>query len=164
MAATSNGYAVVITQPGVAVAGASANQFAFNSAYPQMKLDTQNAAGFQTILLQIVNDPPEPTTPGTTRYTTLYKFKHGYTYVPSVETLFNVTSPPPGTNFYQQLFQDYGILAQQDVSDYVYLYAVADATYVYYIVGKIASLSHFNLLTGTNIQITSHVFVNDIGK
>jgi hypothetical protein len=154
-----------ISEPGVAVSGAKASQITFDANNPFIKIDTQNTAGFDTIELIITNDPPEPSGGATDAYTVLYKFKHGYAYTPSVETLFYVTSPPPGTHFTQTYFQDFGQIAGQTFGDGAFLYARADKTYVYIVCDKYnAGIGSPNLLSGTNIQITTHVFVEDVGQ
>lgn len=154
---------IIITQPGASVSNAAPGQVALNTSNPFIKIDTQNPVGFQTITLLITHDPPEPST-GTDAYTVLYKFKHGYNYTPSLETLFYVSNLAPGLNGGMQYFQDTGFLGGHTVDDGVYLYAVADATWVYIICDKYNDLAgQPNVLTGTNITITTHVFVEDIG-
>lgn len=163
-------YGILVTAPGKDVTTASGGSILMNTTYPFIKIDTQNPAGFQTILLLITTDPPEPVS-GTgfaDTYTVVYKFKHGYTYVPTVETLFVVTAAAPGqsANSYQAYFYDFGVLATSTsgIAGGAYLYAVADATWVYYVVCKYDQDGvSTTLLTGTNVQITSHVFVDDIG-
>lgn len=148
-------YGIFITAPGTDVVNAPVNKVVMNTSNPFIKIDTQNPKGFQTILLLITTDPPEGV------YTTVYSFAHGYTYIPSLETLFYISNPPPATLAYQIYFQDSGFLAVQSfVTNYTLIYAVADAINVYVIVDK--SHSTANLLTGTNIQITTHVFVEDV--
>lgn len=148
-------YGILITAPGVDTTNAPTSQVVMNTSNPFIKIDTQNPKGFQSILLLITTDPTEGV------YTTVYSFAHGYKYVPSLETLFYVSAAPPATLAYQTYFQDSGFLAVQSfVNNYVLLYAVADATNVYIIVDK--SHSTANLLTGTNVQITTHVFVEDV--
>jgi hypothetical protein len=159
-------FGVLITEPGVGIANASPNQIIMNTAHPFIKIDTQNANGFLTLTLSIVNDPPEPVAPATDAYTVLYKFKHNYKYIPSPEVLFDVTNFAPGLSGGQQYFLDYGFLGAHTADDAVYIYAVADATYIYIMCDKFIDLSglgHTNTLTGTNITITAHVFVEDIG-
>lgn len=131
-----------------------------NTSYAFIKIDTQNKAGFQTITLLITNDPPySPPTGFFNTWTVLYKFKHGYTYTPSLESLFYVTSAPAGNNP-QQYFMDWGVICQLTPGDSVYLYAVADATWVYIICDKYGQNDYVG---GTTVQITTHVFVEDIG-
>jgi hypothetical protein len=155
---------IIVSQPGTSVSGASASQISLNTSNPFIKLDTQNRAGFQTLTLLITTDPPEPVNPATDSYTTLYKFKHGYLYIPSVETLFYVVTPPPGIAGGQTYFLDGGFLGGHTVDDGVYVYAVADTTWVYIICDKFndqSGLGAANLLTGTTLQITTHVFVEN---
>jgi hypothetical protein len=134
-----------------------------NTSHPFIKIDTQNTNGFVTLTLSIVNDPPEPSGAATDAYTTLYQFKHGYTYIPSPEVLFNVTNFAPGLVGGQSYFLESGFLGGHTAFDGVTLYAVTDATYVYIIVDKFNSGGSANTLTGTNVTITTHVFVDDIG-
>lgn len=157
-------FGIIITQPGQSVTNAPTNKILMNTSNPFIKLDTQNPQAFQTITLIITTDPPEPSGAATDAYTVLYKFKHGYKYVPSVEALFYVTTPPPGATFTQTYFQDFGQIGAHTFLDAVFLYAAADATYVYIICDKYnAGGGSANLLTGTNVTITTHTFVDDLG-
>lgn len=158
-------YGVKISLPGVNVQENNPTSQTTNLNFPNLKLDTQNTNAFQSILLLITNDPPEPSSPGD-KFTTVYKFAHGYTYVPSVETLFTVKSAAPGTVFYQSYFQDMGIVASQNVGSFVTMYASSDETNVYFIVDKTDQMNIGpapNLLTGLTMQISCHVFLDDIG-
>jgi hypothetical protein len=156
-------FGILISQPGQAVSNAPAAKIVMNTAHPFIKIDTQNVAGFQTITLSIVNNPPEPVGPAIDAYTVVYKFKHGYTYIPSLETLFYVTAFAPGMVGGQTYFQDYGFLGGHTAFDGVNMYAIADATWVYIMVDKYNQGGSPNTLTGTNVTITTHVFVEDIG-
>jgi hypothetical protein len=159
-------YGILITTPGTDVAGAPANQISLNTSNPFIKIDTQNKAGFQTIQLLVTNDPPNPGAfPNLYTYTELYKFKHGYTYIPSLEALFYVQNFPPGLNGGQTYAQDNLFLGGKTADDSTNIYAEADATYVYIMCQKYKDdlNGQTNIITGTNIQITTHVFVEDIG-
>lgn len=154
---------IIISSAGNSAVGAKAANILMNTAHAFIKIDTQNDAGFQTITMIITTDPPEPSG-GTDAYTQLYKFKHGYTYIPSLETLFFVSSPPPILTGGQVYSQDSIFLGAHTVDDGVTIYAIADATWVYFICDKFNDgTGHANILTGTNLQITTHVFVEDIG-
>jgi hypothetical protein len=156
--------ALLITEPGVSVSNATPQQVILNSNNPFIKIDTQNQAGFQTIELIITTDPPEPAA-GSVSYTVLYQFKHGYNYVPSIESLFYVQSPPPApySNGTQTYFQDSGRLGADQVGTEAYAYALADNQNVYIICQKYNDSGTGTLLTGTNLQVTLHVFCEDIG-
>lgn len=158
-------FGILITQPGAdASQNPTANKTTLNTKYAQLKIDTTNPAGFQTLTLSIINDPPEPPTTGH-KYTVIYKYKHGYTYMPAIETLFHVTTPPPSTSYTTPYFLDWTSLAAKTVDDYAGLYAVADDTWVYYIVDKWKQpgFPQSNLLTGCNIDITTHCFLDGVG-
>lgn len=155
-------YGIKTSLPGQSVFGQGGLNF--DTAKPFIKIDTQNTQGFKSLTLLIVNDPPEPVGPAIFSYTVLYKFKHGYAYKPSLEALFYVVTPPPGTAFYQQYFQDAGVIGAHTAFDQATIWAVADATWVYIVCGKYKEgFGTANLLSGTNLQITTHVFVEDIG-
>lgn len=156
-------YGILITQPGTDVSGAPVNQVSLNTSKPFIKIDTQNSEGFKSVTLIITTDPPEPVFPATNTYTTLYKFKHGYKYTPSVETLFYITNKPPTAVVSQQYFQDSGTISARTSDDGASLYVCADATWVYVVCAKYNNGGLTNLLTGTNVDITFHVFVEDIG-
>lgn len=159
-------WGILITQPGSdATLHPKGNKTTLNTKYAQLKIDTTNSAGFQTLTLSMVSDPPEPA-PGNHTYTIVYQYEHGYTYKPAIETIFNVTSPPPSTSYTTPYFLDSCLLASKTADDYAAIYAVADNTYVYYIVDKYKRIGGFamsNLLTGANIQITTHCFLDGVG-
>lgn len=157
-------YGILITAPGADVNNPAGGQIILDTSNPFIKIDTQNPASFQSLLLLITNDPPEPVFPATDKYTVVGSFTHGYKYIPSIETLFYVQNFAPGLNGGMQYFQDTGFLGGHTADDGVYLYAVADATKVYFIIDKNNdSAGLANPLNGTTIQITVHVFVEDIG-
>lgn len=159
-------YGILVTSPGASVQDAPTSKLIMDTSKPFIKIDTQNPTGFQTITLLITTDPPEPPLiPGGNTYTVVYQFAHGYKYVPSVEALFNVTSPPPGTAFSQDYFLDRGLIGQHTAADGAFLYAATDATNVYFIVNKFidgSGTGMANLLSGTNIDISVHVFVEEV--
>lgn len=158
-------YGILISTPGVSVNGISTDQTLLNSNNSFFKLDTQNPASLQTTLLLITTDPPEPTV-GNENWTVIGQYKHGYTYAPMIESLYYVINPPT-TNFYQtyalSTTSPQGIiLSAMDPGDFVYLYVVADKTYVYFIVHRQLFIGSTTLLTGTTLQITTHVFVENV--
>jgi hypothetical protein len=161
---TKQDYGILITQPGVDATGApTLNKTTLNTAYAQLKIDTTNAAGFQTLTMSLVNNPPEPGGAGHV-YTLIYKYQHNYTYKPAIETLFNVTTAPPATSYTTPYFLDWTLLAAKTAFDYAALYAVADDTWIYYIIDKWNSgIGMPNLLTGCNIDITTHAFLDGVG-
>jgi hypothetical protein len=161
-------YGIKISLPGSDAVSGSGPDLGFNTEYPFAKIDTQNNAGFQTITMLITNDPPEPASGSLYAYTQLYKFKHGYSYVPSFEHLMYLQSPPPGPPpKYQQYALDIMLLSAHSPYDQAVLWPLVDDTYVYFVVQKFydnsVGLAKHNLLSGTTIQITSHIFVDDIG-
>lgn len=156
-------YGILVTQPGVGTDGSTLNEATLNTTYAVLKIDTTNPTGFQTLTMSIVNDPPEPAGVGH-KYTVIYKYKHGYVYKPAIETLFNITTPPPATSYSTPYFLDWTALAAHTVNDYAALYAVTDDTWVYYIVDKWNGGGGLaNLLTGCNINITTHCFLDGVG-
>lgn len=159
-------YGILITQPGVGVVDSKPQQQVMNTRFPFFKIDTQKKTSNQTILMLITNNPPEPPS-GSTNRTQLYKFAHGYTYVPSIETLYYVTSPGAATANTQAYFQNSGLLSAHSGFDSASIYASADATNIYFYCEKFldtsGSLGQPNDLTGTTLKITVHVFADDIG-
>jgi hypothetical protein len=152
-------FGIIISQSGTAVNGAAANQIIMNTSNPFIKLDTQNPQAFQTITLLIVTDPPNAPSAFVDSYTVLYKFKHTYTYIPSLETLFYLVSPPPSALGYQTYAQDTIFLGGPDLTGSATVYAIADTTWIYIICDKTGVAT---LLTGTTIAITPHVFVDGV--
>lgn len=158
-------FGVWISTPGTSVINAKPKQLLMDTSYPFLKIDTQNKVGFQTITLIINTDPPEPTAGGANTYTVVKSFAHGYKYIPEVEMLCYVQTPPPGQVYpqFQTYFQDYGRIGAATGGSAAALYAIADATNVYLVVEKSRpSGGSTNLLSGTNLLITLHVFVEDL--
>jgi len=157
-------YGILITAPGSDTSSATGGQVLMNTSNPFFKMDTQVPTSFQSIVLLITTDPPEPVYPVMNRYTTVASFPHGYNYVPAIEALFTVTSAAPATNLYQQYFQDTGLVAAQTVDDGATLYCAANATNIYFIIQKFNDgIGSANLLTGLALQISLHVFVEGVG-
>jgi hypothetical protein len=159
-------YGILISTPGISVTNAQKNQILMNTRNPFFKIDTQNKAGLQTMLLLIVTDPPEPAV-GNENWTVVAQYRHNYTYPPMVETLYFMVTPPAGAPFFQQYALSSTsptgiIVAAQDPGDFVFLYAVADAVNVYYIIHRQLFIGTPTILTGTTLQITTHVYVEDV--
>lgn len=152
-------YGIRTSIPGTGVFDTDGPKINFDTSKPFIKIDTQNDEGFKTITLSIVTDPPENAT------TILHQFAHGYDYAPSIEVLFYVSNKPALAVAYQEYFQDSGLLSQRTAFDAAVLFAVADATNVYIVCAKYkdAVFGLPNVLSGANIDITTHVFVEDIG-
>jgi len=155
-----------ISLPGQDTSSAKGTNLAFNTQNPFAKLDTQNKAAYQTINLLITNDPPEPN--GTTviySYTQLYKFAHGYTYTPQFESLYWINSPGAGLANYQVFALDICVISAHTASDQAALIVVCDATYCYVVCQKFLDSSGGGLpnsLSGTTLQLTTHIFVDGI--
>lgn len=157
-------FGIFVSEPGTDITTAPANKTLMDTNHPFIKIDTQVKTSFQTLTLLIVNDPPEPAGAGH-KYTQVYKFAHGYKYIPSIEVLYYVTNSPPLALYTEPYGQDTIELSAQTAFDYAILYASADATNVYFYIDKYnnGGLGSPNVLTGTNITITTHVFVEDCG-
>lgn len=161
----STNYGILISAPGADITSASAAQQLFNSGNPFLKIDTQNPTGFQTMLLLITTEPPYPAV-GNDGYTVVAKYKHGYTYPPALTSLFYVVSTAV-TGYYQQYAMSTtsttGItLSAVDPGDMTFLYAVADATYVYYIVHREYYIGTAMPISGTTVRITTQIYVEDV--
>lgn len=153
-------YGMVISEPGVSTSDATGPKQVFNSSRTHLKLDTQNPNALKTILLLITNDPPEPGTSPTR--TLLHKYKHGYKYIPTVDSLVYVKTPPPTTSSYQQYFMNWGVFSQMNTVDFAALYITTDADWIYIYCEKYRGLSA-NPLSGASLQITIRAHVDDIG-
>ncbi len=134
--------------------------------YPQAKLDTKNPKSFQNITMTFLNNPPEP--PGLSGIvdTLVYSFPHGYTYIPECWFLVQVVTPPAVAAYYQEYFQDSGLLSSRTPFDQARFYVLVDATTVYMYVEKYVETAFGGLpndITGSQIRIRPYVFVDDIG-
>lgn len=165
----NDNYGISISLPGKDATTSSGPQLGFNTNYPFAKIDTQNPNAYQSFLLIITTDPPEPagTTGNNYTYTLLYKFKHGYTYTPQHESLIWVEQPGAGTANSQTYALDLCVISRHSAYDQAALIMVAGDTYIYIVCQKFydsgTGIGQHNLLTGTNLKITTHVFADDIG-
>lgn len=156
-------YGIIISAPGTSVTNAKPSQIFLNTSNPMLKIDTQNKAGFQTLQLIVTTDPPNPSGARATNVTTLYRFAHGYTYVPTLEMLCYVQSFPPTLTGGQTYFQDWGTLGANNFNGTINVYALADSTYIYIMCQKRNGDDGSTILmTGTNLLITTHVFVENV--
>jgi hypothetical protein len=160
-----NSTGIWISAPGNSVYNANPSQLIMNTANPFLKLDTQNPAGFDTFELLINTDPPEPSGPSwDSTYTIIHSYPHTYKYIPTIEMLCLVQNPPPSApSGLPVIAQDFIMIDSQSQDDGVIFYAIADATDVYLIIKKYNDGSgSANLLTGTNLLVSVHVFVEDL--
>lgn len=75
-----------ISAPGTSLIGASAKDVTFSTRYPFHKLDSTNPVSFQVLTVFLAVDTPAPAAgAGATasNKTLVYKYPHGYNYVPS---------------------------------------------------------------------------------
>lgn len=155
-------YGVVISGPGNSVNGAKIGQLVMNTSNPFLKIDTQNPVGFQTINLLITTDPPAPALGGNS-FVILHKFEHEYDYAPGTEMLCFVQSAPPSSVDNMAYFQDWGIVGQNSDQAAGIVYCISDAEWVYIMCKKQSGFTSPNiLLTGTNLLISIHVFVENV--
>jgi len=171
--------AIQVSSNGVNLKNANTNQTTFSDKYPFHKLDKLNQVSFQTITIQFFNEPPNPN--GTTVFTQttqVYKFAHGYSYIPTIWSLFEVTSftgsaAATSTSFVSQpdyYNQGYGVimLTTDTGANAAFLQVQADATNVYVNVIKAydtvdeSPLYPPNII-GTIIKLRVYVFVEDLG-
>jgi len=170
--------AMQVSSNGVNLKNANTNQTIFNDKYPFHKLDKTNQVCIQTITLQFYHEPPNPN--GTTVFsltTQIYKFAHGYSYIPATWSLFvlnntNIGTKNSGGFVSQPDFYNQGsgviMLTTDDGLNGAFLQVIADATYVYVNVIKnydtVDDLSPAlpNIL-GAVINLSIYVFVEDLG-
>lgn len=158
---SSNG--VDATNLGTSVADRT--ELPINMRQPMAKLDTSKSASFQNISLTFNTDPPEPSGAGEELRTIVYQFPTGYTYAPTVWSLAQVTQRPnsPG-NYYQNFWQNVGILRTASAFDFAALEIDNDAAYVYLRVRKYynaGSGGTTNNLIGCKVLVRVYVFAED---
>lgn len=163
----SQDYGINISPPGVNAETSGASGLLMNSSYPFYKIDTQNKNGFRTTFLNFLTDPPEPA-PGSsaTVYTVVYSYPHNYKYITAIQALFFAKVTPTGTAFSQKYFFDSGQIAAHTAFDGVTFFCYADATNIYFIIGKFRDTVDGGLannLAGAFYQITVYNPVEDVG-
>ena len=135
----------------------------FNTTYPFHKIDTANPVGFTTTSIFFSAEPPnpeEPTTVATTNQTLLYKFAHGYNYLPS-------TWIQLATNGLAYPYISSG--GPLPLSTYAKFISKVDDTYVYYylekrwgrVFGINDDISGASVI-GKTIYVRCNVFVEDL--
>lgn len=82
-----------ISQPGIDVLKAKGQQILFTTKYPFSKFNALDQTSFQTIKITFNAEPPNPTALYTPTNTLLYKFAHGYNYIPSIWAQWENTAP-----------------------------------------------------------------------
>lgn len=161
---------ISVSAPGTSLQGALAKDVTFSTRYPFHKLDSTNPNSFQVISLFFNTEPPDPVMPTSTATfsnTLVYKFAHGYTYVPSTWFLFSVdnfttTRGPEGTIFFD------GVGAQLPDSTNAIINVSVDNTYVYFYVlkqwGYVFGTPDPNPphVIGITLSVRAYIFVNDL--
>lgn len=154
-----------VSQNGVDLRNASASQLVFSSQYPFAKLDRTNNVSFQNISILFNTEPPNPDGISVFTLTTLvYKFAHGYTYVPS--TWFMMQNPSPGSVGLQPAYQQEGgdiIITNEADGTSAVLSMQADSTNVYlYVTKNYTSGDTLPNIQGFSINIRIYVFAGDL--
>jgi hypothetical protein len=149
-------FGVKVSKNGVDSTVAQGTDVVLTTKYPIAKLDKTNKASFQNIYLNITRNTPLGTT-------LIYQFKHGYSYIPSTWTMFNISGisaslPPYG--------QEYSILLYQAPYVGAELYVEVDATYVSYYINRLYNnypVSGVGVdVSGIGIRVRTYVFVEDV--
>jgi hypothetical protein len=160
-------YGIKISDTETDVNKAELDQLLLSSRYPFAKLDTSNEVSFRNIQLRMNQDTPNPagTSPNTVTDTVVYQFAHGYDYTPAYWSLIQVLAPPTSVVFYQDIFQDDGVIGQTSPFSVSSLSVQVDEDNVYVIVSKYLDTglggSAMSLI-GTVLRIRLFVFVENI--
>lgn len=132
---------------------------------PLAKLDSSNDVSFQNILLTFNTEPPNPD--GVTSFnrdTEVYRFKHGYSYIPATWMMYqNLTPDSVGSVAYSTIG---GVIASPDAGSAAYLFYYVDSTYVHIVVRKSFQSgvgSGVTAIIGYRLRIRIYVFAEDIG-
>ena len=91
---SANGPVSVVNSSVNSVTGVITNNVLLTTRYPFHKLDSTLTQSFQIITVFFNTEPPDPTSPTTGNTTTsktlVYKYAHGYTYLPSTWFLLSL--------------------------------------------------------------------------
>lgn len=133
---------------------------------PLHKLDSSVDTSFRNILITFNNEPPNPD--GVTDFnldTEVYRFKHGYDYIPCTWVLYqNLTLAPSGVSIEYAMYG--GIIYSPDAFASAYFFFDIDETYVRLVVRKnyVSGLgSGVANIVGFRLRIRVYVFAEDIG-
>jgi hypothetical protein len=153
-------YGIKISKAGVDVRTAKNSDLILNLKYPFTKLDSTRSVSFQNITILFTNDPPNgdglTANPITT---TVYRFSHGYSYVPRTWLLFQ-QSNSTGFSYGSEgttILQTYPLSTAQ-------LTMQVDDTYVYINVMKIYgdnTVAPANI-QGYNVKLRVYVFAENV--
>lgn len=159
-------YGIKVSQDGVDARTATDAQLLLNMKYPIAKLDTTNPVSFQNFTITFVTDPPEPAL-DSNNTTLIYRFAHGYNYVPQMWSLINVVTPPASRSILQPYAQDANLLANVTPADTAVMRVRADATYINITVDKSRTSlpgNGPNPLPGLVVKLRIYVFVQDVSS
>lgn len=133
----------------------------FTSKYATAKLDTKNETSFRNIDFTFNSDPPEPVSPAIYRKTKVGSIPHGYDYWPSYWSLVEVLLPVG--SFYEQVFQETGLVDKDGAFAEASFMVKADSTSINFFVRKYKEDVQTTDLTGLRLRIRLYVFVEDVG-
>lgn len=161
-------FGIKVSFPDTDAAEAEQAQLLLSSRYPFAKLDTQKEISFKNYLFRFVSNPPDPvgTSPNFYRETQVYSTEHGYDYIPAVWALVSVVTPVTGAVFYQDYFQDGGVISAKTAFDDTEFYVRATNENVTFHVNKYldtVSGGIANNLIGCTLRVRLFVFAEDIG-
>lgn len=159
-------YGLIVTGDGYDALTAEQSQQLLNTRYAHAKLDISNDRSFQNIRLNFINNPPEPSGvfPDENRTTLVATFEHGYDYTPSYWSLINTITPAVGAVFWQEYFQDEGVIGAHSASDDALFYIEVTATNVNFYVRKFYNnvFGTPNNLVGCQLLIRLYLFAEGV--
>lgn len=159
-------YGIKVSTDEIDAKGAAMRDLLLSTRYPFHKLDVTKRESFQNISLNFVNEPPTPDGVGTTSLeTTVYRFEHGYTYIPAVWVLYQ--------NLYVTATVLYGyrenIINTISAGSFAFLVTYVDDKYVtfkvrknYFIADPLNPPALPNI-AGYKLKLRCYVFAEDVG-
>lgn len=157
---------IKVSREDVDVFEATGDDLLLDMDSPLAKLDSSKDTSFRNILITFANDPPNPD--GISDFnqeTEIYKFKHGYDYIPSTWILYqNLTPASSGVSIEYAMYG--GVIYSPDAGAAAYFFFTVDETYIRLIVRK-TYISGFGSgvasIVGFRLRIRVYVFAEDIG-
>ena len=154
-------FGITVVGNGKNASGAQIQDVLLTTKYPLSKIDRTNPVSFSNIHVVFTSNPPIGPT-------LIYRFAHGYKYIPSDWSMIQVNATAPYVPGY--VIGNGALLAIPGnlPGTYATIYVEADDTYINYYVNRMYATYDIGggpvavTLAGVSIRIRTYVFVQDV--
>jgi hypothetical protein len=158
-------FGIKVSSNGVDISKATVSETLLSSQSPLMKLDSTVKTSFQNIVIFFSKEIPNPGASQSSD-TLIYRFKHTYTYTPSIWAMCQAVGVTIRGTVQTTYFTDTGLIGGNNTainSSFVTISTGADDTYCYIYAHKFTKSTGVEApVIGVFLNLRFYAFVNDL--